>query len=148
MRAGAGGVIAIAAMLFFAQAGAAEADEECDEPQTQLAMTLCARAEYERADAEMNTQWGLTTAAMKARDAELDASDRQPGYFETLLESQRAWLKYRDAQCLSESFMARGGSLQPMAESQCRTYLTTLRTDQLRVLAAGPEGYFFEGPTE
>src|SRR5690606_1177340 len=50
--------------------------------------------------------------------------DRQPGHFDTLLEAQRAWLRFRDAQCLSESFMARGGSMQPMLDSQCKTYLT------------------------
>ena len=76
---------------------------------------------------------------MKAHDAALDADDRQPGYFETLLEGQRAWLKFRDSQCLSESFMARGGSMQPMVDAQCKAYLNDLRTEQLRVLAAGPE---------
>jgi uncharacterized protein YecT (DUF1311 family) len=132
-------VIAATALLLLAQAAVAEAADACDDPQTQLAMNMCTQADYQRADAEMNTQWEVTSAAMKTRDAKLEPGDRQPGYFETLLESQRAWLKFRDAQCLSESFMARGGSMQPMVASQCKTYLTELRTEQLRVLVAGPE---------
>lgn len=112
----------------------------CDNAQYQIEMNLCAAREFEGVDAALNEQWAETAARMKALDAEVDGEhDKQPGHFETLLEGQRAWLKYRDAQCLSESFMARGGSMQPMLVSQCMTYMTVLRTEQLRDLAAGPE---------
>jgi uncharacterized protein YecT (DUF1311 family) len=115
-------------------------DAECDDPQYQVQMNLCAVREFGAADAELNRQWAETSARMKALDVEIGREhDKQPGYFDTLLEGQRAWLKFRDAQCLSESFMARGGSMQPMLDSQCKTYLTELRIEQLRVLAAGPE---------
>ena len=104
-------------------------------------MNLCAVREYEAADAALNQQWTTTVARMRALDTEVDGEfDKQPGHYETLLEGQRAWLRFRDAQCLSESFMARGGSMQPMLDSQCKTYMTVLRTEQLRALAAGPEG--------
>lgn len=135
-------MIAAAAFILLAQtAPAAVSDElDCDDPQYQIEMTLCAGRDFERADAALNAQWAETSVRMRALDAEVDGEfDKQPGHFETLLEGQRAWLKFRDAQCLSESFMARGGSMQPMLDSQCRTYLTELRTEQLRVLAAGLE---------
>jgi uncharacterized protein YecT (DUF1311 family) len=131
--------VIVAALLMLAQAASDNLD--CDDAQTQAAMNLCAVREYEAADAELNRQWAETTARMKALDAAVDGeTDQQPGHYETLLEGQRAWLKFRDAQCLSESFMARGGSMQPMLDSQCKTYMTVLRTEQLRSLAAGPEG--------
>jgi uncharacterized protein YecT (DUF1311 family) len=129
-------VIAAAALLLIAQAAAAEAiDEECVEPQNQLAMNMCALADYEAADAEMNRQWAATVAAMKEADAEVDPEyDKQPGHYETLLEAQRAWLKYRDEHCLGESFSFRGGSGQPMVDSGCKAGLTRQRTKQLREL--------------
>lgn len=135
-------MIAFAAALILAQAATPAAEEaiDCDHAQYQIEMNLCAARDFESSDAALNEQWAKTAARMKALDAGIDAEyDKQPGHFETLLEGQRAWLTFRDAQCLSESFMARGGSMQPMLISQCKTYLTELRTQQLRDLAAGPE---------
>jgi uncharacterized protein YecT (DUF1311 family) len=134
-------MIAIAAALLLAQAAPSTADEtvDCDNAQTQADMNLCAARDFKDSDAVLNAQWAETSARMKALDAELDREhDKQPGYFETLLDGQRAWLKFRDAQCLSESFMARGGTLQPTLVSQCKTYLTELRIQQLRNLVAAP----------
>ena len=134
------GVIAAAAILLIVQAENAEPDQVCDDPQTQLALNTCAGMDFEQADERLNEQWQETVAYMKARDAEIDRTeDSQPGHYETLLAAQRAWLAYRDAHCRSESFMARGGSMQPMLLSQCKAYLTELRTEQLRNLSAGPE---------
>ncbi len=78
-----------------------------------------------------------TSAAMKERDkgdAPLDWDDR-PGHFDTLLEAQRAWLKYRDTHCRSEGYIARGGSLEPLLVSSCKAHLTRLRTADLEELA-------------
>jgi uncharacterized protein YecT (DUF1311 family) len=123
-------------LLVLSQAGAAATvDEECVDPQNQQAMNMCALADYEAADAEMNRQWAQTVAAMKEADSEVDPEyDKQPGYYETLLDAQRAWLKYRDAHCLGESFSFRGGSGQPMMDSGCKAGLTRQRTEQLRLL--------------
>jgi len=130
----------LAALLLLMPAENAEPEQVCDDPQTQMAMNRCASMDFEQADARLKEQWRETAEDMRALDAEIDhENDSQPGYFDTLLEGQRAWLAYRDAQCRSEGFMARGGSMQPMLVSQCKTYLTELRTEQLRNLAAGPE---------
>ena len=125
----------IAALLLLA-AAPAEAEETCANPQTQLMMNTCSYQDFERADAAMNAQWRLTMAAMKRYDQTLDRKyDRQPGYAETLLAAQRAWLTYRDQHCLSESFYARGGSMAPMLVSGCKASLTDARTKQLKELA-------------
>ncbi|WP_156457500.1 lysozyme inhibitor LprI family protein [Altererythrobacter sp. Root672] len=121
-------------------AAATEALDDCADPQAQQEMNRCAYLDFQSADAALNEEWATTVAAMKAADAEIDREyDQQPGHYETLLEGQRAWLKYRDAQCLMESFEARGGSMQPMLENFCMTYLTELRIQQLRLMTAGPE---------
>jgi len=113
---------------------AAPAQENCgDLPQQP--MNQCFYRAYERADAEMTAQWKLTAAAMKQADRDLDRTyDKDPGYFDTLLAGQRAWLTYRDQQCLSASFEARGGSMAPMLNSTCRIALTQERTRELKAL--------------
>ncbi|NNC73140.1 MAG: DUF1311 domain-containing protein [Sphingomonadaceae bacterium] len=107
----------------------------CDDPQVQQEMNWCAAREYERADAALNAQWPITAAEMKRRDEQNDwPYDERPGYFETLLKAQRAWIEYRDAHCQSEGYWARGGPLEPLLVSTCKTRLTEERTEQLQFL--------------
>lgn len=111
-------------------------DEEAAERGVQQEMNICAHREYLIADAALNEQWKLTSAHMRELDANFESSwDERPGYFETLLEAQRAWLTYRDAHCRSEGYGARGGSLEPLLVATCKRALTEERTQQLRSLA-------------
>ncbi|MEM6267546.1 MAG: lysozyme inhibitor LprI family protein [Pseudomonadota bacterium] len=115
----------------------------CNDPQAQQEMNWCAARDYKAADDALNAQWTLTADRMKARDASLTKyqpdGDGRPGYFETLLEAQRAWLTYRDAHCRADGFYARGGSLEPLLVATCKTALTKTRTDELRDLASAPD---------
>ena len=122
----------IAALLLLAAAPVQE--EDCgDLPQQP--MNVCLYEAFERADAAMNAQWRITAEAMKAQDREIDRKhDKQPGHFETLLAAQRAWLIFRDQQCLLESFEMRGGSGAAMMHNLCTERLTRERTKQLRDL--------------
>lgn len=131
-----------AAMLILA-AGASDAyyppcNEELRDQGIQGEMTNCAHRDYDAADRAMNIQWVKTAAKMKRSDAGMQSyDDGQPGFFETLLAAQRAWLTYRDAHCQSAGYYARGGSMEPMLVSLCKANLTNERTEQLRVLAEG-----------
>lgn len=58
----------------------------------------------------------------------------QKGGEEALVKAQRAWIGYRDAQCLSWGFQARGGSMEPMLVSSCEADLTRKRTAELKAL--------------
>lgn len=119
-------------LLLLAAAAPSEPQWNCDDPQYQQEMNWCAAQEFEKADAALNAQWKKTSAAMKQRDAEIDRSyDERPGYFDTLLAAQRAWLTYRDQHCASEGYWARGGSMEPLLVSTCKTKLTEERTQQL-----------------
>jgi uncharacterized protein YecT (DUF1311 family) len=114
---------------------AQEPEVDCNNPQYQVEMNFCAGRDYDAADAELNAQWKLTVAALKARDKDIDRSyDSQPTHYDTLLAAQRAWITYRDQHCLSESFAARGGSMAPMLHSGCMARLTKERTEQLKAL--------------
>ena len=108
---------------------------DCENATAQIDMTMCAGQDFKAADAEMNAQWALTSAAMKRDDKTLDRKrDTRPGYFDTLLAGQRAWLTYRDQHCRSEGYTMRGGSAEPMVASQCKAKLTRARTEQLKDL--------------
>lgn len=117
-----------------------DCDQEAMDAGVQSAMNICAAREFAAADARLNTQWSLTRTEMKRRDKNWDEGtspewDDRPGYFATLLEAQRAWIKYRDAHCRVDGYTARGGSLEPLLVSTCKTALTKARTAQLRDLA-------------
>lgn len=99
--------------------------------QTQVQVNEAAARAYARADAAMTREWRLTYAAMKRMDAANRGGFR---YAAATLASQRAWLAFRDAECAIEGGEFAGGSLQSMAESQCRARLTNDRAAQLRSL--------------
>ncbi len=103
--------------------------------QTQAQMNQTAATQYRLADATMAGQWRRTYAAMKARDGRDRSRGGGFGYAAATLASQRAWLAFRDAQCTIEGGEFAGGSMQPLAQIQCKTRLTNERTTQLRSLS-------------
>ena len=119
----------------FALAAAVEEEPNCKEPRWQPEMTTCAYIEYEKADAAMNAEWKPLLAIMKDRDKDFErAGDDRPGFVAALLEGQRAWIKFRDAHCVSEGYFARGGSMEPMVIGGCLEAVTKARTKQLHEL--------------
>jgi len=131
-------------LLLLAQTtGYPECNQAAADQGIQQEMNICAHGEFLEADAALNAQWRITRDAMKANDAQLiersgPDGDGRPGYFETLLEAQRAWIIYRDAHCRSEGNWARGGSIVPLLVSSCKTALTEARTKQLQDLVEYP----------
>ena len=102
--------------------------------QSQMELTMRAGDAARAADAEMNAQYRQTMARMKLMDDGM-ASDATagPSYQNALLAAQRAWLKYRDAECVVEGYEFRGGSAQGMAGAQCIANLTRARIRQLEM---------------
>lgn len=130
-------------VLSAAQATPPNPDWNCADPMAQQEMNWCAYQDYLAADAELNAQWNKTSAILKERDIQwMDGhgnhDDGRPGYFPTLLEAQRAWIAFRDAHCRSEGYYARGGSLEPLLVSTCKTDMTRARTEELRELVEIP----------
>jgi uncharacterized protein YecT (DUF1311 family) len=109
----------------------------CDDPQVQQEMNWCAGRDFAVADERLNAQWKITSEVMKHRDAEwaeIGSADNRPGFFDSLLEAQRGWLRYRDAHCRVDGYIARGGTLEPLLVSSCKARLTRMRTDELKAL--------------
>jgi len=125
----------IALALYLAASGPAAPQWNCADPGPQQEMNYCAAQDFNKADGALNAQWKKTAAEMKRRDAEWDAAyDKRPGYFATLLDAQRAWIKYRDAHCTTSGYLFRGGSMESFMVSTCKTGLTNDRTQQLQFL--------------
>jgi uncharacterized protein YecT (DUF1311 family) len=125
----------IFASLLLLSAMAADPEVDCENAMAQPELNACAWQDYERADAALNAQWKLTVARMKEQDRGFDRTyDKRPGYYDTLLAAQRAWLTYRDQHCASEGYAMRGGSAEPMVISGCQATLTDQRTAQLKAL--------------
>ncbi len=121
-------------MMLVWLAAATAAATGCNAPRSQVQMTQCASQAYRQADAVMTRQWKTTYAYMKARDAMDSSRGGGFGYAAALLASQRAWLTYRDAQCVIAAGEFAGGSAQPMANAQCKERQTNLRTQELKRL--------------
>lgn len=126
----------IAALLLLAAAPAVDRDAtDCDDDSPQQMLNICAANAAQAADYEMNLAWKRVVAEMKRRDTQIDRkTDREPGFFDTLLATQRAWLTYRDKQCLLASFEMRGGSGAAQIYGGCFHELTRARIAQLNAL--------------
>jgi len=126
-------VAAVAFLGFCAlPAFAQEPKANCKNPQTQMEMNICSQRDYEAADRALNAQYQATRKTMKAWDA--DATPDSKGADDALVKAQRAWVAYRDAQCISYGFQAHGGSMEPMLVSGCQADLTRKRTAELKEL--------------
>lgn len=100
--------------------------------ETRATTNRAAGSSYAQADAAMTAQWQRTYAYMKRRDAQDTSRGGGFGYAAALLESQRAWLKFRDTQCVIEGAQYLGGSAQGPTTAGCRIDLTRARTAQLK----------------
>ncbi len=99
--------------------------------QTQMQMNQQATAQLKVADASMARQWNAVYSQMKRLDSQNTSRGGGFGYAPTALESQRAWLPFRDRQCEIEAGEYAGGSMAQTVRAQCLTRLTRERTVQL-----------------
>lgn len=99
--------------------------------QTQMQMYKQATAQLRVADASMTRRWKAIYQQMNHLDSQNTSRGGGFGYAPTALESQRAWLPFRDRQCEIEAGRYAGGSMAPMIRTQCLTRLTRERTEQL-----------------
>ena len=89
-------------------------------------MVECITAEYKRQDTRLNQ-------AYKALGKDLSATRKKQ-----LQEAQRAWLKFRDANCTFYDDPD-GGTLARVMANECMLTLTAQRAKELETLARSPE---------
>lgn len=119
-------------------AAAADVQKTADDPieiacldrdQSQQGMNRCAGDAFERADKALNAMW----SKVLARYGEEAKSKK------LLLDSQRAWLKYRDSYCELAAYDNIGGSIWPLINSGCLAAATRQRTRELADLIEGEQ---------
>jgi uncharacterized protein YecT (DUF1311 family) len=92
----------------------------------------------DQTDREMAAHWRLALNKAKREDviARRENANR-PMMVADLLASQRAWLRYREAQCAMISDQAAGGTGFGEMDSRCRIDLNRRRTADLKRRAEG-----------
>ena len=106
----------------------------CGKAPTQAQANSCAERSWQASDATMAREWRAAYAAMKLRDANDKSRGGGFGFAAAALESQRAWLKLRDAQCVWEGGVYGGRSAAPLARFSCMERMTNERAQALREL--------------
>ena len=99
---------------------------------TQVGSEAQADTDYVAADAAMTVQYRAAMARMRTLDPPQQAQNLS--FANSLLHAQRAWLPFRDSECLAEAFAYRGAA-PGLIVLQCKTRLTIERTRQLRAIA-------------
>ncbi|GCA75023.1 hypothetical protein MiTe_01852 [Microcystis aeruginosa NIES-2520] len=92
----------------------------CNNPQTQSEMNICASIAYQNADRKLNQVYRQLLP-------KLSAARKQK-----LIAAQQAWIKFRDSSCEFERSAYEGGSLAPMIYGFCLANVTEQRTKDLR----------------
>ncbi len=117
--------LALAALIFAVQAAAAE----CADP-TQRGLDACAGAARDKADAALNGVYKQIVARLK------DDS----GKTKKLVEAEKAWIAFRDAECTFANSDTEGGTIHSMEVTLCEEKLTKARTQDLQGYLACGEG--------
>jgi uncharacterized protein YecT (DUF1311 family) len=112
---------------------------DCNNATTQTDMNICSHQDFETADKSLNAIYKKALAFAASQDLDLANQPDLQGAAKALKKAQRAWVDYRDGQCESYGFGARGGSMEPMLVAGCQAELTRKRTHELKELLAYPE---------
>jgi len=99
-----------------------QAEALCKDAKTQREMNECLAAAYQKADEELNVFY----SSLRKKIGEVS--------FKKLQEAQRAWLKYRDANCEADSALYEGGSIQSAMRSGCLERVTRGRIAELHII--------------
>lgn len=116
-------------VLSFAISSSADASglepDVCVTQATTVEMIQCADWHYKQADRWLNQVYKIQSKYKDALAKKL------------LRDAQRAWIKFRDAECQSQRDAGRGGTIAPLFEIGC---LTSMTENRARALST-PQGF-------
>ena len=118
--------LALAPVMFTSMAVAVD----CDNANDQATMNQCAAQQHAAADTELNALYQQISTRLKG----------QPDRKKLLVETQRAWIAFRDAECTFSASGVEGGSLFPLVYSNCTTDLTKVRVQTFKNYLKCQEG--------
>ncbi|MER8546464.1 MULTISPECIES: lysozyme inhibitor LprI family protein [unclassified Mesorhizobium] len=93
------------------------AKDKCADAKDQATMNQCFGAEFQKSDKKLNELYKQIEARLK------DDADTK----KLLVQAQRDWGKFRDAECSFQTAGSAGGSVIPMLIAQCMDGLTQSR---------------------
>ncbi|GLS40413.1 hypothetical protein GCM10010869_60100 [Mesorhizobium tianshanense] len=109
--------ILTAAMVLAMPAFAFAQDKCYDAAKDQPALNACADAAFKKSDKKLNELYKQIEVRLKD-----DADSKK-----LLVQAQRDWVKFRDAECSFQTTGAAGGSMMPMLVAQCMDSLAQSR---------------------
>lgn len=111
---------------------AEEAKLDCNSPRMVADAGICADRKFAAADKALNVEYQAARKVAKAWDAEAGAAEQ--GADQALAKAELAWIAYRDAHCDFATFTNRGGRMEDMLKTDCRTEVTRKRVAELKIL--------------
>src|SRR5690606_25275313 len=87
----------------------AHGKDSCTDPQDQATLNQCASNDVQASDKRLNALY------RQIRDRLKEDTDTRT----RLVQAQREWIKFRDAECAFQTALADGGSIMPMLVAQC-----------------------------
>lgn len=122
----------LTAAIVLAMPAFAFAQDKCyDAAKDQASLNKCADAAFKESDKKLNEFYKQIEARLK------DDADTKT----LLVQAQRDWVKFRDAECSFQTAGAAGGSVMPMLVAQCMDSLTQARVKDFEgYLTCGEEG--------
>jgi uncharacterized protein YecT (DUF1311 family) len=106
------------------------AQDKCADAMDQATMNECADAAFKESDKKLNELYKQVEARLED-DADIK---------KLLIQAQRDWVKFRDAECSFQTAGAAGGSVMPMLTLQCMDDLTQSRVKDFEVYLNCKEG--------
>ncbi|PLW75092.1 lysozyme inhibitor LprI family protein [Cohaesibacter celericrescens] len=94
---------------------------DCNNAMTTRDMVECAQMDYNIADGDLNYAY-----------QDLRAGADKTGKLK-LRDAQRAWIKFRDAECDRQADAVRGGTMAPLIQMSCLADLTAKRAAELGI---------------
>lgn len=110
-------LLMLAAAVAWAIPGSSFAADKCANAEDQATLTQCAEASFKKSDKKLNDLY----KKMESRLSD-DAETKN-----LLVQAQRDWGKFRDAECAFQTAGAAGGSMMQMLVVMCRDGLTQSR---------------------
>lgn len=114
----------LAFIILFSVSAAQASDNTClEKAQNQAQLTECAAAALKAADSDLNALYRRMQDRVK-----YDSSTKT-----LLIDAQRKWLSFRDAECKFTSVRSAGGSINAMEVNSCLADLTRSRVRELQI---------------
>jgi uncharacterized protein YecT (DUF1311 family) len=111
-------IVTLTAAMVLAMPAFAFGQDKCyDDAKDQASLNQCADVAFKETDKKLNELYKQIETRLKD-----DADGKK-----LLIQAQRDWVKFRDAECSFQTAGADGGSIQPMLIVQCMDSLSQSR---------------------